>query len=167
MTMDVYPKARDKRLVVQELENETLVYDLDTNRAFCLNEMATNVWRKCDGSRNKTDIAGSIKNADGEIGRQAVSYAIDLLDSNGLLEDSSSIEIPTATRRDAIKKLAIGGVALLPVISMIVAPQPAHAASCVANDGACSASAQCCSNCCKNVGGGINACKPGGGACLP
>jgi hypothetical protein len=167
MTMDVCPKARGRRLVVQELENETLVYDLDTNRAFCLNEMATNVWRNCDGSRSKTDIAGSIKNVYGEIGRQAVSYAIDLLASNGLLEGSSLIEIPTATRRDAIKRLAIGGVALPPVISMIVAPQPAHAASCAANNAACSASAQCCSNCCKNVSPGANQCKPGGGACLP
>jgi hypothetical protein len=165
--MDVYPKARNTRIVVQELEDETLVYDLDTNRAYCHNEMASSVWKECYGSRDALSISRTIKNADGEVGRRAVTYAIELLDSNGLLEGASSVEIPTSTRRDAIKKLAIGGAALLPVISMIVAPQPAHAASCVANNASCSASAQCCSNCCKNVGGGVNQCKPGGGACLP
>ena len=167
MTMKVYPKARDKGLIVQELENETLIYDLDTNRAYCLNDMATNVWRKCDGKRSKSDIANSIKNADGDVGGQAVSYAIDLLDSNGLLEGSNSIEIPTATRRDALKRLALAGAVSLPVIAALAAPTAAQSASCIPNDAACTVSAQCCSSCCKNVGGGINACKPGGGACLP
>jgi hypothetical protein len=34
------PKARKKDLIVERLEDETLVYDLKTDRAHCLNHSA-------------------------------------------------------------------------------------------------------------------------------
>ncbi|HZH35571.1 MAG TPA: hypothetical protein VEX64_12070 [Pyrinomonadaceae bacterium] len=32
------PKARENDLVVQELKDEVLIYDLKINKAYCLNE---------------------------------------------------------------------------------------------------------------------------------
>ncbi len=49
------PRARKKELVLQELPDELLVYDLENQRAHCLNKTAALVWRHCDG---KTGLAG-------------------------------------------------------------------------------------------------------------
>jgi Coenzyme PQQ synthesis protein D (PqqD) len=51
------PLARCENIVVQEMPEETLVYDLNTNKAFCLNQTAALVWKNCDGQKNVTEIA--------------------------------------------------------------------------------------------------------------
>jgi dTDP-D-glucose 4,6-dehydratase len=50
------PLARQKGLVVQEIPDEVLVYDLDSNKAHCLNKSAAFVWKSCNGSNSVTDI---------------------------------------------------------------------------------------------------------------
>src|SRR5690349_17725163 len=55
--MDVLPKSRQTEIVVQELENETLIYDLTINKAFCLNQTAGLVFNLCDGHRTATQIS--------------------------------------------------------------------------------------------------------------
>ena len=48
------PRARKDGLVIKQLVNETLVYDLERDEAHCLNQTAALVWKRCDG---KTTIA--------------------------------------------------------------------------------------------------------------
>jgi hypothetical protein len=43
------PEARKDGLVIQDLPEEILVYDLNTNKAHCLNQTAAYVWQACDG----------------------------------------------------------------------------------------------------------------------
>ena len=43
------PRARIDGLVIKELPNETLVYDLERDEAHCLNQAAALVWKHCDG----------------------------------------------------------------------------------------------------------------------
>ena len=43
------PVARQEGLVIQEMPDEVLVFDLKTNKAHCLNETAAFVWKACDG----------------------------------------------------------------------------------------------------------------------
>jgi hypothetical protein len=43
------PLVRTVDLVIQELGQEILVYDLTCNKAHCLNRAAALVWRRCDG----------------------------------------------------------------------------------------------------------------------
>jgi hypothetical protein len=43
------PKAKTERLIVREIDGETLVYDRGRAAASCLNEFAARVWRECDG----------------------------------------------------------------------------------------------------------------------
>ena len=52
-----YPIARKNGLVVQEVPDEVLVYDLDTNKAHCLNKTAAAVWQSCDGKTSVPEIA--------------------------------------------------------------------------------------------------------------
>lgn len=49
MNADFRPEARTRRLVVRPLDGETLVYDLDTNKAHCLNTLAGRLWKVSDG----------------------------------------------------------------------------------------------------------------------
>lgn len=55
--LPTFPKARTNGLVMQEVLNETLVYDLDVNKAHCLNAAAAKVWNACDGINTVDAIA--------------------------------------------------------------------------------------------------------------
>jgi hypothetical protein len=162
------PTARRDGLVVQHFDNEVLVYDLEASKAFCLNKTASMVWLKCDGRRSSAEISRCL-NADGiAIDERVVDFAIDLLACEKLVESGTECRLlkTTRSRREAIRQLGMAS-ALLPIVASVVAPAAAQVGSCLAVDTPCTMSSQCCSNCCKDVGGGIQQCKPGGGACLP
>ena len=59
------PMARQNGLVVQEMPDEVLVYDLDTNKAHCLNQSAAFVWKSCDGSNSVGDIVRQFESTGG------------------------------------------------------------------------------------------------------
>ena len=46
------PIARSENLLIEDVSGELLIYDVNTNRAHCLNESAAAIWRHCDGSRS-------------------------------------------------------------------------------------------------------------------
>ena len=52
-----YPKTRQNDLVVQELPDEVLIYDLKNNKAYCLNHTAAFVWQHSDGQTPVKQIA--------------------------------------------------------------------------------------------------------------
>ncbi len=60
MKNHIVPKARKENLVVQELDGEVLIYDLNTNKAFCLNEASALVWQACDGNKDVSEIRKSL-----------------------------------------------------------------------------------------------------------
>lgn len=128
----IRPRARRKRLVVRRLAEETLVYDLDTHRAHCLNRMADAVWRLCDGRRTLSDIARALKEApvtpaDPGVLRLALRQ---LRDAGLLVETGGDAELREApSRRELLVRLGAGAAALLPVVASVVAPTPAQAAS--------------------------------------
>ncbi len=51
------PKARNPEILVQEIGDEVLIYDLEINKAFSLNETCAMVWRECDGEKPIAEIA--------------------------------------------------------------------------------------------------------------
>ncbi len=51
------PQMRAHGLVVDDLPDEVLVYDLDRHQAHCLNRSAALVWRACDGHSDPAEIA--------------------------------------------------------------------------------------------------------------
>jgi hypothetical protein len=130
------PVARKSGLVVQEMPDEVLVYDLNSNKAHCLNQTAAKVWQACDGSQSISDIAAELGKGNNE---DLVWLAIDQLSENDLLEAKVASKFKGQSRRDVIKKIGLASIIAVPVIASLVAPQNALAAqscNCI-NPGQC------------------------------
>lgn len=130
------PIARKAGLVVQEVPDEVLVYDLESNKAHCLNQSAAMVWRSCDGNNSVADIAKLVESqAGGKVTEDFVWLAIDQLSENNLLEQQIATSFAGQSRREAIKKIGLASMVAIPVIASLVAPQSALAAqSCNCNN---------------------------------
>ncbi len=119
----VKPIARKEGLVVQELNDEVLVYDLETNKAHCLNESAAAVWRNCDGGHSISDIAKKFVEKSGNIvDEDFVWLAIDQLNELNLLEQELKPNFQGQTRREVLRKIGLVSVISLPIIASLVAP---------------------------------------------
>ena len=153
-----FPKARTRELVVQNLPDEVLVYDLESNKAHCLNKPASFIWSACDGKNSVADIALLASSEFGSgVSEDYVGFALDQLGENSLLEENNYI-IPTEQRREWIKRVGMASVVALPVIASLVAPQSALAAqSC-----ACVNPGDCLSQTCASM----TNCN-GSGVCAP
>lgn len=153
-----FPMARKSGLVVQEVPDEVLVYDLDTNKAHCLNQTAALVWKSCDGSRSVSDIAKLVeKQAGGKVNDDLVWLAIDQLNESNLLEQQIVANFNGQTRREVIKKIGLSTMIAIPVIASLVAPRSAMAnTSCGCDDsgdcGLTGQNGQCPSRTCSGLG---------------
>jgi len=159
-----FPVARKSGLVVQEMPDEVLVYDLNSNKAHCLNDTAAKVWRACDGNTSVAEIAANFGKGNNE---DLVWLAIDQLSESHLLESQISTKFNGKSRRDVIKKIGLASIVAVPVIASLVAPQNALAAqscNCVNNN-------QCITGPNGNGSGGTvcasSICNTSVGACRP
>jgi hypothetical protein len=141
------PLARKDALIVQELPDEVLVYDLDRHKAHCLNKTSALVWKHCDG---KTTVAQVTQLLERElatlIDTDVVWLALSQLRRYHLLEEGkATIGMMKVTRRDVVTKYLPAALAL-PVIISIASPAAAQASSrpCSNNGGPCTTSADCC-----------------------
>ena len=155
--MNNLPKSRQAEIVVQEFEKEILIYDLSINKAYCLNETSTLVYQLCSGKNTVADISNLIsKKLNQPVTVDLVWLALDSFKKDNLLEQSELFEIDfnNLSRREVIRKIGLGSMAMLPLISSIVAPSSAQAQSGGLTNqplfAACSASAQCTSGNCVN-----------------
>ncbi len=134
------PIARKSGLVVQEVPDEVLVYDLETNKAHCLNQSAAMIWKSCDGNNSVSEIAKLVEAQAGDkVSEDFVWLAIDQLSENNLLEQQLTPGFAGQSRREVIKKIGLASMIAIPVIASLVAPQSVLAASSCA----CSSPAQC------------------------
>jgi len=125
-----YPSARKTGLVIQEMPDELLVYDLDTNKAHCLNNTAAFVWKTCDGKTSVSEIAALLDSETGsKVPHELIWLAIDQLSENKLLEKDMRADFNGQSRRAVIKRIGLASVIAIPVIASLVAPQSALAAS--------------------------------------
>jgi hypothetical protein len=169
---DENPLSRREDLVVQELDGEVLIYDLGVNKAFCLNETSAMVWQACDGKNSVADIGRKIGNDD------IVWLALSQLKKERLIahDPNRASKFDGMSRREVVRKIGLGSMIALPLVSSLVAPKAIHAqsglgacapAACVCattgmNGGTC-ASAACTGSCtmCSNLTG----CNPAGMSC--
>lgn len=130
------PVARQNGLVVQEMPDEVLVYDLDTNKAHCLNNSAALVWRACDGTNSVADIVRQFEsNGAGKVTEDFVWLAIDQLNENNLLEGTVAPRFSGQSRRQVLKTIGLASMVAIPVIASLVAPQSAlGSVSCACTD---------------------------------
>jgi Coenzyme PQQ synthesis protein D (PqqD) len=133
------PIARCENIVVQEMPEETLVYDLTINKAFCLNQTAALVWKNCDGQRNVTEIAQILQNSmKSPVSDDLVWLAIDQLSKDNLLEGKPEVPVfPTngMSRREAVRRIGLASAIVLPLVAALTVPSAAYAANSCA--GAC------------------------------
>jgi len=149
------PLARKTGLVIQEVPEEVLVYDLETNKAHCLNKSAALVWQSCDGTRSVSDIAAYVGTQSGEkVTDDFVWLAIDQLNANDLLEKQIEADFKGMSRRDVIKRIGLSSMIALPIIASLVAPPAALASvSCACVDaGDCLDLPGCPTTSCSSLG---------------
>ena len=128
------PRARSEKLLVQNSENELLVYDLNSNRAICLNETSAFVWKNCDGTNTIEDLTNKLgANLGQKVGQELVWFALDQLHRENLLTRSQefAVRFPKFSRREIIRKVGLSSMIALPIVSSLVAPQSFHAQTCV------------------------------------
>jgi hypothetical protein len=128
------PKARKRELIIETIDDETLVYDLRTDRAHCLNRSASLVWRYCDGKTPVPKIARKLAAATGAPpGGDLVHLALHSLRKANLIDEKSfdGGEVQRVSRRELIKTFGKAAAITLPLVTSIVAPEAAQAASCV------------------------------------
>src|SRR5271169_1774247 len=133
------PKAKTERLIVKEIDDETLIYDMGRHAASCLKDFAAKVWRQCDGEKSVAEIADEL----GEDER-AVWLALHQLTKAQLLTEAIAFppDMSAAkSRREITGRLGLGAAAF---VTSIVAPMPAQAATCLPVGALCTNSAQCC-----------------------
>src|ERR1700678_2796490 len=140
MTTNPKPTAKTERLIVTEIDDETLVYDRARDVASCLNSVAAKVWRRCDGETSVAGIAAAL----GE-DQRAVWLALHQLNKSKLLVEEIALP-PTMrtgkTRREIAGQLGLG--AAVAAVSSIVMTTAAHASCFPLGMVGCTNGGQCC-----------------------
>ena len=161
--MNQKPQSRRENIVVQEYDGEVLIYDLENDRAFCLNKTAGLVWQACDGNRTVSDISRQLSERfSSAVGEDFVWLALEQLKKSKLLENGAELTAPFAgeSRREIIRRIGLASMAALPMIYSLVAPTVASAQSaCGAASGRpigcpCSINGNCANNCCGTTPSG-------------
>lgn len=157
----VKPIARKSEIVIQEFGNETLVYDLTSNKAFNLNETSTTIWQLSDGNKTISEIAESVsKKFNSPVSAEFVWLALEQLRKEGLIENGAEISslYEGVSRRSMIRRVGLSSLVALPIISSLIAPLAVNAQS-----GFCGGSCQCpnptVNFCSPAAGGGTQNCN--------
>ncbi len=117
----MFPTARRHGLTVRPLGGELLVYDHQSNKVHCLNEVSALIWQHCDGRNSVAELVRRVQTrlriADGSA---MVHLALEQLRRRALVESAATAApLPAAarwSRRDALKMLVAAAIAL-PVIA--------------------------------------------------
>jgi hypothetical protein len=120
----ILPKARTESLLEQNLQKETLIYDLTIDKAFNLNETLSVVYKACGQSLTFDELKRTSKFTD-----DFIYLALDELKRNNLLAGNYVSPFANTNRRDVIKKVGLATMLALPLIIGLVAPRSANAAS--------------------------------------
>lgn len=124
--------ARQDQLVIKEMPNELLVYDLKSHQAHCLNQIAALVWGQCDGATSSAEIAKHLaEKLNTQFDENLVWFALEQLSKANLLREN--VERPVAitqlSRRRLLKKFGSAAMLSIPLIMSLTAPAAAAAAT--------------------------------------
>jgi hypothetical protein len=146
-TEKLTPQARNEGLLVRELADELLVYDLERHRAHALNRTAAWVWRHCDGKTSVAEMAASLhRDLGAPSNEEAIWLALQRLGKAHLLEEKLPPRVngASSSRRALMRNLAMAsGLAL---VTSITAPEAQANQSCIASGTpGCTPTTNCCS----------------------
>lgn len=157
------PLVKTEGLVMQDLGDELLVYDMETKQASCLNRSARSFLQSCDGETTVYEAAEKL-----DLSPDLVISTVGAFSKAGLLaEPLSGIPTTGISRRKLLRAAATLGVAV-PIVSTLVAPSAVHAASCGGAESPCTQNpgggSTCCAQLtCVSFGGGGSFCA----GCIP
>src|SRR4051812_40827721 len=118
--------ARTADLVVQDVDDEILLYDRRNDTAHCLTAFAAAVWRRCREGADLPDLVASVEPAAGADDAEAmVLLALSELAEKGLLETPA----PGVSRRQALGRMASVGLAAAAAPFVVSATVPTAEAS--------------------------------------
>ncbi len=135
------PVARTKKLLVQSVGNELIVYDRINHDSHCLNPIAARVWQYCDGQHSVEDIAKlleeelDISQTEAVDVRGLVWLTLEELERYQLIETylKQPTETASISRRKVVKTgVLVGGFALgslFPTIKSVALPGPGDSQS--------------------------------------
>jgi hypothetical protein len=142
------PQAKNENIIVQNLNDEVLIYDSSNNRAFCLNSTSANVFNHCDGATTFKDLEQRYGYSE-----DLIYLTLDTLAQEKLIVGDYQSKLAGISRREAIRKVGLATMIALPLVSSLAAPKAANAASRAAVN-------QCQTNGCVD---GNQQCNPGAG----
>ncbi len=145
--MNLLPIARQSDIIVQNLDNELLIYNLKTNQAYSLNETSALIYQLCDGNRTIDQIVDEVnKQLKHKVNTDFVWYAIYHLQQNDLISETKPMKsgFEGISRREAVRKVGLATLAVLPFITMVTAPKAAAASSTCQIGDPCSNPSDCC-----------------------
>lgn len=156
------PKARKSQLITKEVAREILVYDLNRDEAHCLNSTAARVWAHCDGVTTVREMKLLLADElQAPVADEVVWLALEQLRKARLLTEpllheplANFAQVEQMSRRALVRRLGVAAAVTVPLVTSIVAPRAAAAASCLPASSPCTADAQCCSGGCVNNGRG-------------
>ena len=163
-------QARQNNIVERAADDETMVYDLDADRAYLLNETSAFVWQLCDGKHDLAAIAKELaRKTEQPANEDLVKLAIDDLRANNLLEETEQVKdfFTKTSRRKAIKQIGLATMIALPMVFSLTSPTAAHAASGgIVACQPCTTNSQCASGRClpQRFAGTPNLCSNGTGS---
>ena len=150
MRTQSFPKARSSDLIVEDHNEELLVYDRRSDVAHCLTRVAALVWRSCDG---QTELEGLVRivgalDFDGDA-EDLTLRALAELAEKGLLEDTYSAG-EGVSRRRVLKRMAGASMAAIAAPLVVSAAVPTAQA---ALSPACRTATQTCTSATNNQPG--------------
>lgn len=139
------PVARRDGLAMEEVRGEVLLYDLDRDKAYCLNRTAAVVWKHCDGRTSPARMAKLVaQELDAPVDEKIIWCALEQLGKDRLLERRAAppAELAGMSRREHLRALGRVAAVAVPLVTAMLAPQVSQAAS-----GCCSPSCPTVTSC--------------------
>jgi hypothetical protein len=126
------PDGRREQILMEEVGEELVIYDLQRHRVHQLNKVAAMVWMNCNGRKTIPEIRKVLqKEISPAVDEAIVWKALDRLGKVHLLQKpvSPPASVAGMTRRQMLRKFGtVAALALLaPVVTSIVAPTPVQA----------------------------------------
>ncbi len=146
------PQARKDGIVVRELPDELLVYNLERHEAHCLNQTAAAVWRHCDGETSPKEISYRLaREFATPVDEDVVWFALDQLSTLSLLESPVVRPGPGLSRAQLVRRVGVAAAVIgVPSVLSLGVPS-ASAATCGSiscpNSAFCATNQPSCPNC--------------------
>jgi hypothetical protein len=149
--MDKLPAVRREGLIVHELPEEVLIYDVDRDKAHCLNATAAFIWKHCNGKTTVPALQAGLKKEFGFANETMIWLALDQMEKFDLLQTPvrRSAAMKGISRRTVIRSMGVAAIASVPLITTIIAPTVHALVSCQEPGHSCGNQAQCCSQNCN------------------